>query len=128
MKLLPIVVAMAMLAVFVSVSLAQGLPPNEVFVSNITNQDLPVMLQGNNGKRTERIFAARKLVDIPCGAAALVVINNNGQADSWQLECGKRYALQITSDRTAFEVIEVHSRWSFYRLSSRWRCWRSLSP
>jgi hypothetical protein len=85
-------------------------PPDEVFVSNITNQDLPVMLQGNNGKRTERIFAARKLVDIPCGAAALVVINNNGQADSWQLECGKRYALQITSDRTAFEVLEVHSR------------------
>ena len=85
-------------------------PSDEVFISNITNQDLPVILQGKDGKGAETMIAAGRLMDVPCAKAALLSINNNGRVDKWQLTCGQRYALQVTLDRTAFEVTEVRSK------------------
>jgi hypothetical protein len=90
--------------------LVQQAPSSDVFVTNVTNQDVPVIVRDDAGGTTERTIASRELADIPCRGGAVVLVNNNGRVDSWRVICGRRYALQVAADRTAFEITEVASR------------------
>jgi hypothetical protein len=79
-------------------------PSDEMFISNMTDQDVTVLLHNLDGAK-EMLLPASKLKFLSCPAK--LDINNNGAISSWYLSCSKRYVLRLTPDRKAFSVAEV---------------------
>jgi hypothetical protein len=82
----------------------QAASADEAFISNLTNQDVPVLLHNPDGVETI-LLSASKLRDLPCPTK--IDINNRGKVSSWILSCSKRYVLRLTPNREAFSVAEV---------------------
>jgi hypothetical protein len=80
-----------------------------LFITNLTGEPIPIQLAPGTRYPTGYLFR-NGVREFDCKDTRQVTINNGGQVITWDLECGKRYAIRVDSGGQAYELVEVTSR------------------
>jgi hypothetical protein len=88
---------------------AQQAPASSLFITNLTRESIPVRLVPGTRYPAGYVFA-NGVREFDCRDTTEIVINTGGQVITWNVECGRRYAIRVDSSGQAYELVEVTSK------------------